>query len=308
MKKVRVIISFIMIMTFTLLLVGCNDNEKNTANNTSGFEVYYIGKDGMTLKSEDYEPKGESSTEKIADFLKKLQSEGNSNQNESAIPKGVNVNKFDFIDDIVTVDFDESYMEMDSQREVLCRAAVVMTISQIEGVEYVSFTINDYPYRKEDGPFIGAMKPSDFVSNLDEENKFTKAEFKIYFANADGSKLKEYVLSDAEYGQKSKERFVVEQLIKGPSKKGYTATLSKKVELLSVVTANNICYVDFGESFLTEQSNVSNTLVIYSIVDSLMELNNIHKVQISVNGNSLLEYHDDISLEEPFIRNLDLLE
>ena len=55
-------------------------------------------------------------------------------------------------------------------------------------------------------------------------------------------------------------------------------------------------------------STVSNKLVIYSIVNSLLELDNIHKVQISVEGDSALKYHDDISLAEPFIRNLDLVE
>lgn len=64
----------------------------------------------------------------------------------------------------------------------------------------------------------------------------------------------------------------------------------------------------FWRQFLTEQSTVSNKLVIYSIVNSLLELDNIHKVQISVEGDSALKYHDDISLAEPFIRNLDLVE
>jgi germination protein M len=113
---------------------------------------------------------------------------------------------------------------------------------------------------------------------------------------------------DAKYGEKSKEVFIVEQLIKGPKEKGYTATLSSKIKIINVMTANNICYVDFDESFLTEQSSVSNTLVIYSIVNSLSELNEIHKVQISVKGDATLNYHDEISLAEPFIRNLDLIE
>ena len=45
-----------------------------------------------------------------------------------------------------------------------------------------------------------------------------------------------------------------------------------------------------------------------NILNSLLELDNIHKVQISVEGDSALKYHDDISLAEPFIRNLDLVE
>ena len=130
----------------------------------------------------------------------------------------------------------------------------------------------------------------------------------MYFANKKGTKLKEYNLNNASYSGKSKEQFIVEQLIKGPQKEKYTATLTSDTELISVATAGNICYVDFGDNFLTEQSTVSNKLVIYSIVNSLLELDNIHKVQISVRGETSIKYNEDISLEQPFIRNLDLVE
>ncbi|MEI3319680.1 MAG: GerMN domain-containing protein [Eubacterium sp.] len=153
------------------------------------------------------------------------------------------------------------------------------------------------------------MKASDFVADLGGgTNTHATADFVLYFANKKGNMLKEYKLMNAKYGEKSKEQFIVEQLIRGPKKKGYVATLSNKIKTVNVMTANNICYVDFDESFLNEQSTVSDTLVIYSIVNSLSGLNEVHKVQISINGDAMLEYHNNISLSEPFIRNLDLIE
>ena len=174
----------------------------------------------------------------------------------------------------------------------------------------MAFTIGGVPYGQTgDDKTVTAMKASDFISGLrgDLADK-NKDDFKLYFANKKATKLKEYNLKNASYSGKSKEQFIVEQLIRGPQKEKYTATLTSDTELISVATAGNICYVDFGDNFLTEQSTVSNKLVIYSIVNSLLELDNIHKVQISVEGDSALKYHDDISLAEPFIRNLDLVE
>ena len=46
----------------------------------------------------------------------------------------------------------------------------------------------------------------------------------------------------------------------------------------------------------------------YSIVDSLLELDGVHKVQISVNGDTTEKYDNKISLSQPFIRNLDIIE
>jgi len=229
---------------------------------------------------------------------------------KKAIPDTVTVNGYTLADGLLTVDFGESYNVLNPQVEVLCRTAVVCTLNQIDGVDYVAFTIGGVPYGQTgDDKTVTAMKASDFISGLrgDLADK-NKDDFKLYFANKKATKLKEYNLKNASYSGKSKEQFIVEQLIKGPQKGKYTATLTNDTELISVATAGNICYVDFGDNFLTEQSTVSNKLVIYSIVNSLLELDNIHKVQISVEGDSALKYHDDISLAEPFIRNLDLVE
>lgn len=305
-KNINILFSLILIITMSMLLCGCNEKEEKTE---SGYSIYYVNKEGTKIESETYSPKETATEQLIFELLEKLSRSGSGEERASAIPDNVAVNGYNLTDGIATIDFDERYYDMDTQREVLCRAAVVMTISQVKDVEYVAFTINDYPYQIPGGSFVGVMQASDFVADLGgEDNDFAKADFKLYFANEDGTKLKEYVLEDAKYGEKSKERFVVEQLIKGPQRSGYTATLSSKIKLINIVTANNVCYVDFEENFATELSKVSNQMVIYSIVNSLSELNGIHKVQISINGDSAVKYHDDISLSETFTRNLDLIE
>ena len=305
-KYMKNTVYVLLILVSATLLFGCSDSEKKSSK---GFSIYYIDKSGTKIINEDYEPEEKSDQDLISNLIDKLRKDGTSDEHIGAIPQNITVNGFDLTDGIVTVDFNQEYKNIESQREVLCRAAVVLTLSQVASVEYVSFTINDKPYVKGDGQLAGNMKASDFVSDLGGgNNAFATADFKLYFANDDGSKLKEYKLINANYGEKTKELFIIEKLIKGPDKSGYTPTLSTKVKINNVITANNICYVDFGDNFKTEQSKVANKLVIYSIVDSLSELNEIHKVQISVNGDSSLKYHDDIPLSEPFIRNLDLVE
>lgn len=305
-KYLSILFSLILILSMSIVQFGCG---KTQENKKAGFSVYYINKDGTKLESEGYSPKETNVEPLIFELLEKLSQDGSSEEYVRAIPENVSVNGFDLTDGVATIDFDARYNEMNTQREVLCRAAVVMTISQIKEVEYVAFTINGNPYKMPGGALVGVMQASDFVSDLSgSDNKFAKADFKLYFANEDGSLLKEYVLKDAKYGEKSKERFIIEKLIEGPKQEGYTATLSSELELINIVTANKICYVDFEQNFATEQSKVSNQLVIYSIVNSLSELNGIQKVQISISGDSAVKYHNDIPLSEPFIRNLDLIE
>lgn len=308
MKKIIInsIIFILICMQSLFVFEGC---EKESSTNSSGTRIYYVNQEEKKLVSENYSSDGAESTQLMEEYLEKLANNGEDEGSGAAIPSGVSVNTFNIIDGIATVDFSEEYLALDTWREVLCRSAIVLTLTQIKGVDYVAFTVNDTPLRQKDGSLVGTMKASDFVADLGGgTNTHATADFVLYFANEDGSMLKEYKLMNAKYGEKSKEAFIVEQLIKGPKKKGYTATLPSNIKIVNVMTANNICYVDFDGSFLTEQSSVSNTLAIYSIVNSLSELNEIHKVQISVNGDAMLKYHDEISLAEPFIRNLDLIE
>lgn len=296
-------LNFILVIVLVIALTGCGKKEEPQK---SGLSVYYINDGETKLYSETFDTEKADTSEIINELVEVLSDKSNKN---SVIPKNVMVNSVGMIDGILTVDFDENYNNMPIQREVLCRAGVVLTLDQVKDVEYVAFTINNQPYVKYDGNLAGAMKASDFVADLGGgDNDFAKADFVLYFANKDGTMLKEYKLTDAVYGEKTKEQFIIEQLIKGPDKEGYMPTLSPNLKLISIVTANNICYVNFDQNFNTEPAVVSNKLAIYSIVNSLSELNDIHKVQISISGDSAVKYRAEISLQEPFIRDLNLIE
>ena len=108
-------------------------------------------------------------------------------------------------------------------------------------------------------------------------------------------------------GEESKEEFIVKRLIEGPDEKGYNRIFPKDIKLISVMTTDNICYVNFDSNFLTEQIVGSPELAIYSIVNSLSELNYVHKVQIMVNGNTNVSFKG-VKLDNAFIRNLDYIE
>lgn len=306
MKKIRRILSLILISVLTISLFGCGEDK---TEETSGMYVYYINKAGDELTKEEYRVKSDNVNSQITDLLDALSKDGDDKENKAAVPENVIVNGFKLDNGIVTVDFNSEYNHLENQTEVMCRAAVVLTLIQINAVDGIAFTVDDKPYEKVAGTKLGVMDASSFVSMLrGGDDQFARADFLLYFGNEDGSKLKKYDLKNANYGNKTKEEFIVDKLISGPDKNGYTATLNKNVKLRSVSSSNNICYVDFDESFLSERSGVLDEVCIYSIVNSLCELNDIHEVQITVNKDSDIVYHKKISLREPLIRNLDLVE
>lgn len=225
-----------------------------------------------------------------------------------AIPKKVIVNSYNLLDGILTLDFSEEYLEISKDEEVLIRAAVVLTLTQIESVDYVAFTVNDSALTRRDGTIIGNMQATDFVDNYGSDNNIVfSTRFILYYGNEDSSNLKECDVMENYTGEESKEEFIVKRLIEGPDEKGYNRIFPKDVKLISVMTTDNICYVNFDSNFLTEQIVGSPELAIYSIVNSLSELNYVHKVQIMVNGNTNVSFKG-VKLDNAFIRNLDYIE
>ncbi len=52
---------------------------------------------------------------------------------------------------------------------------------------------------------------------------------------------------------------------------------------------------------------MASDVTIYSITNSLVELSNVNRVQISVNGETNISYRENMSLNNVFERNLDIL-
>ena len=84
-------------------------------------------------------------------------------------------------------------------------------------------------------------------------------------------------------------------------------TLGKIIKVISVVTTDYICYVNFDPSFLEQNQVVSDELMIYSIVNSLCDLPYVNGVQILVDGESEIMLHKTFSLAQVLRRNTDLI-
>ena len=105
------------------------------------------------------------------------------------------------------------------------------------------------------------------------------------------------------------ERLVVEQLLAGPleNEKAYP-TINPDTKIISVNVKDGVCYVDLDSMFLTQIYNVTADVSIYSITNSLVELSNVNKVQISVNGDTNVNYKENINFTTMFERNLEMIE
>lgn len=291
------------------LLTACGrKEEQETIGKT--YDIYYVDKSETKIFSQSYQTQTEETENLLGELMDQLALAPE--RMEYNAPLGLNfaVRGYTLESGQLTLDFDEHYKEMDHIREILVRAAIVRTLSQSEDVQYVAFTILGEPLTDTSGIAIGTMTADMFVENAGNEiNTYEKVNLRLYFANEEGTMLVEENQRNVVYNSNmSLEELVVRKLIEGPVTENAYPTINPDTKVASVIITDRICYVNLSEDFLTQPYNVSSAVTIYSITNSLIELSNVNKVQISINGNTSVMYRESISLDSFFERDLDLLE
>ena len=298
---------WMLIALVLLLLTGCNKQEEIE---DSDFKIYYVNNDGTMLVGESYTPKQVEPSKLVEELIVALRQEPEDSSLKLAKPKEVNIMGYNFGEaKQLQLSFDENYSKVTGVEEVLMRAAIVKTFTQIDTVEEVEFYINGLPLSKGDTP-IGRMQADDFIDSVGEMTTYTKtAVITLYFANESGDALIESQRKVEYDGSILLEQVVVEQLIDGPTKEeaGMKGTIPHGTVLNKISKKDGICSLDFNASFLDAREGIPPEITIYSIVNTLVEQPSIDKVQFTIDGETV-ENHKSIELDQLFERNLNLIE
>lgn len=281
MKKIG---SFLLCLFCALMLGACGQQEDENANI---YPVYYISNSETKVEIHEYEMQSVSEEEQLEELLQCLSTVPDKLEYKAPLSMGFEVLEVKVKESMVSLDVDAAYTKMPATTEVLVRAAIVRTLTQLPGVNYVGITVEGAPLYDNAGELVSWMSAEQFINNDGNEiNTYELTKVKLYFANEDGDKL------IAAYREKyystniPLERFVVEELIAGPSGQveGIYPSINPATKVINVMTKDGICYVNLDASFLTVVNNASTNVAIYSLVNSLVELSNVNKVQILING------------------------
>ncbi len=297
-----------MLLILVLLLgglTGCGEQKKEE----SEYNVYYIDKDKTGTIAVGYEPKASNADGMIEEMIKILSRSTNSPDYQKSIPEDVYVDSWKLENAQLYLYFNSDYSEMDNIVEVLCRASIVKTMTQIDGIECISFYVGDTPLVDANGVPVGLMTADSFIENTGEQiNAIQSSEITVYFSNNEGTKLIPEVQEVHYSSNVSVEKLIIEHLLKGPKGKGLRSAVPKETKLVNVSVLDGVCFVNLDEGFMNHNYEIAEPIVIYSIVNSLVELSNVNKVQIAVNGDSNKIYRDSYDLSVMYERNLDFMD
>lgn len=296
-----------MVIVSALLCVACGGESQPESGKV--YKIYYVDNDETKTLTREYVSETQDSYNLLEELLGQLGTIPSRFEYKAPLASGFELIGYSIDNGQINMNFDEHYKEMDRVREVLIRAAIVRTVTQIPEISYVSFMVQGEPITDSNGNAIGTMSADLFIDNAGNEiNAYEKVNLHLYFANEDGSGLVEENRRNVVYSSNiSLEKLVVEKLIEGPMAEGAYPTINPETKTVSVTIKDGICYVNLNEDFLNQPYNVGAEVTIYSITNSLVELSNVNKVQISINGETNISYREKINLSSVFERNLDLL-
>ena len=262
-----------------------------------------------TFIPQDYKPTSTSDKKKlIKELLSQLREKPDNTEARQTIPNNVKINKVSQSDGLVVIDFNKKYKELSTTEEVLCRAGIVRTLLQVNGINKVKFTINGDELLDLSGNVVGYMDEETFVDNPGEQiNSIMTEEISLYFANEDGNKLVKENRVVHYSSNISKEKLIMQQLLKGPEKKGLLATIPKGTQLINVSVSDGVCYVNLDETFKNQNYEITEPVVIYSIVNSLSQVDEVSKVQISINGDTSGNYRYNYALSKMYAPDFSLI-
>lgn len=309
MKSYRILF---LLGIIVFLLSGCTKKQQRTEEDV--YQIYEMNKEETTIRSRDYVSHETDTLSLVGELLEALKQTPQNTEMKAVIAQPVTLKNFSVTDETVMLDFGDSYYEMSLTGEVLFRAAVVRTLTQIDGINYVSVTVEGNALNNSSGVPIGMMMAEQFIDNSGNEiNTEEKVNLNLYFANEAGDRLVKVNREIIYNSNISLEKLVMEQLVLGTLAEetelyGAGATINQDTKVVSVMVSDGICYVNLDSAFLTQLGNVTPEVTIYSMVNSLVELPNVNKVQFLINGETEIMYKETLSFSDTFERNLELME
>lgn len=304
----------LMILILSCQITACGHDRTEKENASDPLKIYYINNEETKLVYESYQPESEGTEELIDELLEAMGRESKNVFHKRVLSETIRVTNYVLSDKGLTLNFNEGYSTLSGITEILYRAAIVKTLCQIKGVPSVEFSVNNQPLMATSDKAVGFMSDEDFIDNTGSETNFYQnANMNLFFANKKGDALKEVRVNVVYDGTIPMEQLIIERLISGPSSISNVdtdkifPTLPANTKLLKTSVKDGICYVDFNEAFLEKIPDITDEVAIYSIVNSLVEMSTINKVQFTINGEQRATYRESTEFNGQFQRNLDLV-
>ena len=137
MKKVVHLFWAAVLIMGLLLLTACGNRQQTQEG--AAYKIYYVNNEETKIVEREYVSGTTDGGLLLEELLEQLSHISEKMEYETLLGKEISVEGHTLDNGLLTLDFDEGYKNLRGTREILVRASIVRTLTQIPGVEYLKF-------------------------------------------------------------------------------------------------------------------------------------------------------------------------
>ncbi|OON90267.1 MAG: hypothetical protein ATN32_00525 [Candidatus Epulonipiscium fishelsonii] len=268
----------------TILLVGCNSN-KNTS--MQRFNLYFFNpvKNVMAIERVTIElDENTSKNDLIYQAIHTLYAGPVSKNLQRVIPVEFTAS---LNNGVATIELSSDYNKLAISDQITLRSSLVYTITDLDFVNGVQFLIGNEPLRNNNGLKLGILDRTNIGIGAMDPNPPTTRQLLILYFRKEGTNELSPEIREVQVNQDVPiEQYIIEELIKGPSIEGLESTLPKNTIINAIKVQDTVFQIDISYEKQSKELTLpeGETLLIYSIVNSVTEIGKIQKVSFLMNG------------------------
>lgn len=227
------------------------------------------------------------------------------NNSSLILPSEFHINSKSYKNKTAYIDLESDFNNLSSGDKMLCLGAMVYTLTDMSFIDDVIVSVNGVTITEPQKNNAWVFNRESIRNNPAINPEKTNWQVvELYFADRTGTRLASEQRSIQVKQSLSLEYQIVEQLIAGPEKNMLEKTIPSSTQIRDIKTEDGICYVNLSREFVNKQiANVSKEITVYSIVDSLTELESVNKVQFLIEGEKINSERNGIDFSKLFSRN-----
>ena len=311
-SKAAIIIAICAVVLTAMCVIGyialTNSTAGVPANTSESVSLYFLDSTKTKLVTETSSvilPSDNiAKLEHITNLL--IQGPKDSVEKKRALPAETKLLSILIDGSIATVDFSSGFYGPTDLDNSLAAATVVKTLCETNLVSKVKILVEGQELIGSDKVALGALGADDIVDGSSSAKNST-INVSLYFADKNGHHLQIEQRSVSQSDKEPLEKVVITELMNGPMADGLKL-IPAETKLLSAEVKDEVCYLNLSKDFIEKRISGSSAelMTIYSIVNTLTDLNTVNKVQFLIEGQKV-ETYGEMIFDEPFEKNSSLV-
>ncbi|HHX61838.1 MAG TPA: GerMN domain-containing protein [Epulopiscium sp.] len=315
-SKYKSIYKIVGLVLIVLLMASCsNQVSDDEIVNKEEINVYFVNQvDGKLVSEKIYlDPKEiDTDEKKVRLAIGTIEKGPQSTSLSPIIPNDVKIQTIELVENGAKISFSSQYHDLSVQKQMIMRASFVRTLTYFPFINWVEFLVDKEPLLSPEGLPIGPIFKDDIVLvQPDPKPPTNQQNIVLYFTDEQAMGLVAENRKIQISNNVPLERYIVEELIKGPQNKNNIATVPPETKINDIKTIDGVCQIDLSAEFKSKHpgGSTGEIFTVYSIVNSLTESSpKVKKVVFLIDGKKQTEYKGHLDLSILFERDESLIE